>query len=107
MVAGIVDENHQIVASGTEREADAPEQAQVGRQLPHRLDEPHYGEVLHAVEHGGARGLQAGAPERLDAGLGKPALQGGHDGGGVRVPRRLARRDVDAGRAAHGRVAAK
>src|SRR5439155_24478262 len=107
MVAGIVDENHEVVAPGLEPEPDAPEQAQVGRQLPQRLDEPHYGELLHAVEHGGARGLEVGAAERLDGGPGKTALQRGHDRGGVRVPRRLARGDVDAGRAAHGRVAAK
>src|SRR5205814_5570181 len=41
-------------------------------------------------------GLEQGPAERVDGGGRDPALQGGHHGGGVRVPRRLARRHIDA-----------
>ncbi len=74
--------------------------------LGERLDKADDGERFHPVEDCRARLLQPWAAERLERHAGQTAPQGRRDGGGVRVPRRFARRDVDARRAAHGRAAA-
>src|SRR3989449_6535313 len=107
MVPRVVDQDGEIVALGPERLAHPREQAEVRGQLPQRLDESHDRHPLHAVEHGGTGGLEARAAERLERGRREAPSQRRHHGGGVRVPRRLARRDVDAGRAAHGRALAR
>src|SRR5260370_11687322 len=107
MVARVVHQDHEIVAVRAKRLLHATEQPQVGRHLPQRLDEPHHGEPLHAIEHDGARRFEVRAAECLDRGGREAAFERLYDGGGVRVPRRLARRDIDARGAAHGRVVAK
>src|SRR5213076_3332229 len=106
MVTRIVDEDGEVVALGPEGVADAAQQAEVRRELPQCFDEPNHGESLHAVEYDGAGGFQIRPAERLHGRGGEATLERGHDGRGVRVPRRLAGGDVNPRRAAHGRVAA-
>jgi hypothetical protein len=106
VIAGIVHQDDQIVALGAERLAHAAEQAVMGGDLGQGLDEPDDGERLHAVEHGRARALEQRTAKRFQLDAGQALPQGRRHGGGVRVPRRFARRDVDARRAAHGRAAA-
>src|SRR5207248_3213639 len=106
MVTRIVDEDGEVVALGPKGVAHATEQPDVRRELPQRFDEPDHGESLHAVEYDGAGGFQIRPAERLHGRGGEATLERGHDGRGVRVPRRLAGGDVNPRRAAHGRVAA-
>src|SRR5256886_15781318 len=58
------------------------------------------------TSHAGPGVWGGGAPDRSAASGGRAALGPRHDGGRMGVARRLARRDVDRGSAAHGRAAA-
>jgi len=51
----------EVVAPGLERAAHAPEQSQWAGTF-HRASTNRHRKLLHAVEHGGARGLEVGAP---------------------------------------------
>ena len=84
--AGIVHEDDEVIAVGLERLAHAGQQPEMGRELPERFDEAHHRHPLHAVQHGGPRGLEGGAAERLEPSAREAAAQRRHDRGGVRVP---------------------
>src|SRR5438552_15736425 len=109
VVAGVVHEDDEIVALRPERAAHPGQQPEVGRDLPQGFDKAHHRHPLHAVQDRGSRGLQRRAAERLEACVWKAASQRRHDGGGVRVPPWLTRRNVDPRPpiGAHGRVVAR